>query len=94
MKILSRAVGSTIISASTSLQEALEGYNDHGLFTYVLTEGMRGGADVSRSGYVKTSDLASYVEEKVPEIAEAVFKRAQYPTKAVNGHDFPIGRVN
>ncbi|MEN6466866.1 MAG: caspase family protein, partial [Syntrophaceae bacterium] len=94
MKILSRAVGSTIISASSSLQEALEGYKDHGLFTYVLTEGMRGGADVARSGYVKTSDLASYVEEKVPEIAEAVFKRAQYPTKAVNGNDFPIGRVN
>ncbi len=93
MKILSRAVGSTIISASTSFQEALEGYKDHGLFTYVLTEGMRGGADVSRSGYVKTSDLASYVEEKVPEIAEAVFKRAQYPTKAVNGNDFPIGKV-
>lgn len=93
MKILSRAVGSTIISASSSLQEALEGYKDHGLFTYVLAEGMKGGADVSRSGYVKTSDLASYVEEKVPEIAEAVFKRAQYPTKAVNGNDFPIGKV-
>lgn len=54
---------------------------------------MRGGADVSRSGYVKTSDLASNVEEKVPEIAETVFKRAQYPTKAVNGNDFPIGKV-
>ena len=93
MKILSRAVGSTIISASTSLQEALEGYKNHGLFTYVLTEGMRGGADVSRSGYIKTSDLANYVEEKVPEIAENVFKRAQYPTKAVNGNDFPIGRI-
>lgn len=93
MKILSRAVGSTIISASTSLQEALEGYKDHGLFTYVLTEGMRGKADVSRSGFVKTSDLANYVEETVPEIAENVFKRAQYPTKAVNGNDFPIGRI-
>jgi len=93
MKILSRAVGSTIISASTSLQEALEGYKDHGLFTYVLTEGMRGKADASQSGYVKTSDLASYVEEKVPEIAESFFKRPQYPTKAVNGQDFPIGRI-
>jgi len=93
MKILSRAVGSTIISASTSLQEALEGYKDHGLFTYVLTEGMRGKADVSHSGYVKTSDLASYVEETVPDVAERVFKRAQYPTKAINGNDFPIGRI-
>ena len=93
MKILSRAVGSTIISASTSLQEALEGYKNHGLFTYVLTEGMRGKADVAKSGYIKTSDLANYVEETVPEIAESVFKRAQYPTKAVNGNDFPIGKI-
>ena len=93
MKILSRAVGSTIISAATSIQEALEGYKEHGLFTYVLTEGMRGKADVSHSGYLKTSDLASYVEETVPDIAENVFKRAQYPTKAINGNDFPIGRI-
>ena len=45
MKVLSRAVGSTILSASTSIQEALEGYNGHGLFTYVLTEGLSGKAD-------------------------------------------------
>ena len=31
MKVLSRAVGSTIISASSSTQEALEGYKGHGL---------------------------------------------------------------
>ena len=93
IKILSRSVGSTIIYASTSLQEALEGYKVHGLFNYVLTEGMRGKADASHSGYVKRSDLVSYVEETVPEIAESFFKRAQYPTKAVNGQDFPIGRM-
>ncbi|OPY86840.1 MAG: Caspase domain protein [Smithella sp. PtaU1.Bin162] len=93
MKILSRAVGSTIISASSSLQEALEGYKNHGLFTYVLTEGMRGKADPGRTGYIKTSALAAYVEETVPELAENVFKKAQYPTKAVNGNDFPIGRI-
>ena len=45
MKILSRAVGSTILSASTSIQEALEGYQGHGLFTYVLAEGLKGKAD-------------------------------------------------
>ncbi|MDO9288056.1 MAG: caspase family protein, partial [Thermodesulfovibrionales bacterium] len=61
MKILSRAVGSTILSASTSLQEALEGYNGHGLFTYVLTEGLSGKADKGKSGYVKTTELADYV---------------------------------
>lgn len=50
MKILSRAVGSTILSASTSLQEAVEGYQGHGLFTYVLVEGLKGKADKGKTG--------------------------------------------
>ncbi|MCX5842562.1 MAG: caspase family protein, partial [Deltaproteobacteria bacterium] len=58
MKILSRAVGSTILSASTSIQEALEGYQGHGLFTYVLAEGLKGKADKGNTGYVKTTELA------------------------------------
>lgn len=86
-------MGYTIISANTSFQEALEGYKDHGLFNYVLTEGIKGKDDASRSGHVNTSDLSSYVDEMVPEIADNIFKRAQYPTKAVNGRDFPIGRI-
>jgi len=31
VKVLSRAVGSTVLAASTSMQEALEGYQGHGL---------------------------------------------------------------
>jgi uncharacterized caspase-like protein len=93
VKILSRAVGSTILSASTSVQEALEGYNKHGLFTYVLSEGMQGKADKGGSGYVKTTDLADWVDNEVPAIAEKVFKRAQYPTISISGQGFPIGRV-
>ena len=93
LKILSRAVGSTILSASTSLQEALEGYQGHGLFTYVLTEGLKGKADKSKSGYVKTTELADYVDNEVPALAEKVFKRAQYPTISISGQAFPIGKV-
>jgi WD40 repeat protein len=90
-KILSRAVGSTILSSATSTQEALEGYQGHGLFTWVLTEGMKGKADKGKSGYIKTTDLVDYVESEVPEIAEKHFKRKQYPTTAVSGQGFPIG---
>ena len=70
MKILSRAVGSTILSASTSVQEALEGYQGHGLFTYVLAEGLSGKADKGKSGYVKTTELADYIGNEVPLLAE------------------------
>jgi WD40 repeat protein len=93
MKILSRAVGSTILSASTSMQEALEGYQGHGLFTYVLAEGLNGKADKGNSGYVKTTELADYVDSEVPPLAEKVFKKAQYPTISISGQAFPIGKV-
>lgn len=93
LKILSRAVGSTILSASTSLQEALEGYQGHGLFTYVLTEGLKGKADKGKTGYIRTTELADYVDNEVPILAEKVFKRAQYPTISISGQAFPIGKV-
>ena len=93
MKILAKAVGSTIISASTSLQEALEGYKGHGLFTYVLTEGMKGKADTDRDGFIRTLELANYVDSEVPPLAEKVFKHSQYPTAMSSGQSFPIGKV-
>lgn len=93
MKILSRAVGSTILSASTSLQEALEGYQGHGLFTYVLAEGLKGKADKGNTGYVRTTELADYVDNEVPTLAEKIFKKAQYPTISISGQAFPIGKV-
>lgn len=93
VKILSHAVGSTIISASTAIQEALEGYQGHGLFTYVLVEGLKGKADTDRDGFIKTLELATYVDSEVPVLAEKAFKRAQYPTTAPTGVAFPIGKV-
>ncbi len=93
MKVLSRAVGSTILSASTSIQEALEGYNGHGLFTFVLVDGLNGKADKSKTGFIKTTELADYVDNEVPALAEKVFKRAQYPTISISGQGFPIGKV-
>ncbi|MFB3925688.1 MAG: caspase domain-containing protein, partial [Syntrophales bacterium] len=93
IKILSRAVGSTILSASTSLQEAMEGYQGHGLFTYVLVEGLKGRADTDRDGFIRTLELASYVDSEVPALAEKIFKRAQYPTATPTGQSFPLGRT-
>jgi WD40 repeat protein len=93
MKVLSRAVGSTIISASSSAQEALEGYKGHGLLTYILTQGLRGEADTDKDGFVKTLEIANYVEDTVPEIAEKVFKRAQYPYVSPLGAGFPLTKT-
>ncbi len=93
MKVLSRAVGSTILSASTSIQEALEGYQGHGLFTFVLAEGLSGKADKGKTGYIKTTELADYVDNEVPVLAEKIFKKAQYPTISISGQGFPVGKI-
>jgi len=93
MKVLSRAVGSTILSASTSVQDALEGYQGHGLFTYVVSDGLTGKADKSGSGFIKTTELADYVDNEVPVLAEKIFKKPQYPTISISGMGFPIGKV-
>jgi WD40 repeat protein len=93
LKLLSRAVGSTIISASSSVQEALEGYKGHGLFTYIVAEGLKGKADMNRDGFVKTSELADYVEEEVPALAEKVFKHKQFPNTSLSGTIFPVSKV-
>jgi hypothetical protein len=93
MKVLSRAVGSTIISASSSTQEALEGYKNHGLLTYVLASGLLGKADSDKDGYIKTLEIANYVEDTVPQIAQKEFNRAQYPFISPLGQGFPLVRV-
>lgn len=93
MKVLSRAVGSTVLSAATSVQEALEGYKDHGLFTYVIAAGLNGAADANKDGFVKTLELADYVDTQVPELAETVFKHKQYPIVSPTGQGFPLVKV-
>lgn len=94
MSILSRAVGSTILSAATSDQEALEGYKGHGLFTYVVAHGLEGDADENHDGYVKTLELADYVDSTVPELAMDVFKYKQFPIVSPSGEGFPLAKVN
>jgi len=82
-----------VLNATKSTQEALEGYKDHGLFTYVIVEGLKGKADYDRDGYIKTFELADYVDNEVPTLAEEVFNRAQYPTVSPAGQEFPIAKV-
>jgi WD40 repeat protein len=93
INIFSRAVGSTILSASTSTQEALEGYKEHGLFTFVLAEGLSGKADKGKSGFIKTIDLVDYVETEVPPIAETIYNHKQFPYMSISGQPFYIGKV-
>ncbi|MDD4930147.1 MAG: caspase family protein [Gallionella sp.] len=94
VKLLSRSAGIAVIAASTSAQQALEGHHGHGVFTYVLLEGMNGKADTSSRGYVTPIGLADYVTEQVPDVTERAFKSRQYPTFNIEGQPFPIVKSN
>jgi hypothetical protein len=79
--------------ASTSTQEALEGYRGHGLFSYVVAEGLAGKGDVDKDGFVSTFGLAHYVDREVPELALREFNHPQYPTNETSGQEFPLTKV-
>jgi hypothetical protein len=88
--VIASAVGSTVLSASTSDQEAIEGEKGHGLFTSVLLQGLGGSADLFKKGSVKTLDLAVYLDQEVPPLAMRHFKHEQYPNTHSAGRSFEI----
>ncbi len=92
VKLLQRAIGSAVFAASSDTQQAFEGYKGHGLFTYVLMEGLQGKADIKKDGYITVLGLADYVETEVTRLSEEIFKRQQTPT-IQTGANFPIGKV-
>ena len=89
--ILSRAIGSTVLAATTTDQEALEGYKDHGLFTRVLADGL--GGEAAMKGIVSNFSLADYVGAEVPPLASNIYVHDQTPTVSANGQRFPIAEI-
>jgi WD40 repeat protein len=90
--IVSRGAGFNVLAASSTDQEAIEGYRDHGLFTFVVNAGLIGKAG-NAEGLVTTSGLQGYVLTEVPLIARNVFQREQQPAPGVR-QEFAITKVN
>jgi WD40 repeat protein len=93
LNVLSHAIGVNIFAASKSDQEAIEGYKGHGIFTYVLTQGLKKEADQNKDGFVKNFELADYIDTEVPKISKKEFEHKQFPTVNVSGQAFPLSRV-
>jgi len=87
---LTRATGHATLAASSDSQSAMEGYEGHGVFTYVLLEGLKGEADSNDDGFVTLLELASYVENEVPERSYEKWGYEQVPQKDLRRQDFPI----
>lgn len=87
---LTRATGHATLAASSDTQAAMEGYNGHGVFTYVFLEGIAGAADSDGDGYVTLNELSAFVEREVPERSYEKWGYEQVPQKDLRRQDFPI----
>ena len=90
---LSKATGHAILVAASDSQSAMEGYNGHGVFTYVLLDGLAGNADSDGDGFVTLTELSSYVENQVPELSYEKWGYEQVPQKELRRQDFPIAET-
>ncbi len=88
--------GRYMLAASTSLQEALDSYdNRNGVFLYAVREGLTGRAARDGDGVISALSLGEYVSRRVGELArekgheqDAVFRTAQRDLRT-----FPLGRI-
>lgn len=77
--------GATILMASSSTQQALEGYQGHGVFTYAFAESLLKKNDLDRNGVVDTPEIVKYLNIQVPQITKQIFNKEQTPTVSLSG---------
>lgn len=89
---LARSTGIHVLASAGSNQFAAEFAElGHGVFTYVLLEALKGGADgAPKDGKVTIYELKSYLDDQVPELTAKHKGQAQYPNTFSKGQDFPV----
>ena len=89
---LARSAGVAVFAATGTEQFAREVKElEHGLFTYVLLQGMKGEADgAPKDGKVTVSELKSYVDDQIWELSKHYRGQPQYPVANTRGQDFPV----
>lgn len=91
---LANATGQAVIAACSDNQFAMEGYNGHGLFTYVLLDAMKGGADRNNDGFISMQELSSYIGGEVISRSEQKWGYAQVPYSSLTASEFPLFSVS
>jgi WD40 repeat protein len=87
---LAKITGRAIMAASASDQMALEGFQNHGVFTAAFLEGLSRAAD--EKGQIQVSRLADFIGDRVPEITRKQFSYEQTPLLEIKGQTFPIAK--
>ncbi len=88
----SRVAGVTVIAASRRDQAAIELPSlGHGLFTYVVLEGLAGNADSApRDGSVTAHEIVQYADAQIPGMSQRYLDEPQVPMAFALGADFPL----
>ncbi len=89
---LSKSAGVVILAATRKDQEAAELSNlGHGLFTYVVSKGLGGKADLKpRNQIISAHEIADYSTITIPGFSKKYLGAAQEPTKFTMGSDFTL----
>ena len=76
------------------MEEAIEGYEEHGLFTYSLVEGLKGKADENKDKFITLGELKDYAERNVFARSKTHFKRKQVPYINIGTLDLSLVKVD
>src|SRR5262249_49170480 len=86
---MTRAMGRTVLTATTDSKPALEGYRGHGAFTYTLLAGLDA-ADANGDGVIDVTELAQYVDRRLPDLTNDAFRLRQVPQMSIVRSNFPL----
>ncbi|ONG44601.1 hypothetical protein BKE38_28015 [Pseudoroseomonas deserti] len=96
LSALGNETGRFLLAAASSVQEALDSYDDrNGVFAYALREGLQGRAARDQEGRVSALALGEYVSRRVPELAAEKRHRqnAVFRTATRDLRSFPMAQV-
>lgn len=86
---LGNATGRALLTASTGTGVALEGYQDHGIFTYAILQALKT-ADKDGDGLISIEELSEEIRQSVPRIAAEYFGERQVPEYSSPAQDFVL----
>ena len=91
MSVLAKKMGLHIYASANSLQEALDGYQGNGLFSYMLLQGLNNNrqADKNNDGKVSLVELGEYAKERTADISKSL-GHTQTPLIINFGKDNPV----
>ncbi|MGR9046393.1 MAG: caspase family protein, partial [Gammaproteobacteria bacterium] len=91
-RALSKSVGIVILAATRQDQQAAELADlGHGLFTYVVSQGMEGAADIRpKNQIISAYEVADFSTSTIPEYSKKYLGASQEPSAFTMGSDFVL----